>query len=652
MSPSAPGPVDELAGLHHGGELAAAYPRVHRLLAHADDAALNRAGQLLARLDPDEVLRRHPTTPALTVAVTGHGTLNPLVPALTAQLARHGLLMRPHLTDFDGYVFALSDPTSPLYAADPDLVLCVLDPAVVFDELPLPWGPDDVERVFAEKLALLRGLVARFAATARGTLVLNTLPLLRKYQAQLVDHRSRNRLAAVWREANAALLRLPESHPCLVVLDLDPLLAEGIAAQEPRFAAYTGAQLSSDLLAAYAREAGHLARHLAGRTRKVLVLDLDNTVWGGILGEDGPDGIEVAGGRRGAAFREFQRTVKQLASQGVLLAAVSKNDPEPVTKVLREHPEQTLREDDFVRVTANWQPKHDNLTALAAELGLGTDSFVFADDSDFERGLVRHQLPEVALVDLDDEPALHTVRLLQDGWFDITEATTEDRVRATRYREELARSDFLQEFTSLDDYLDELDVKVQVQRAGAADVNRVSQLTLRTNQFNLTTQRLQTAQVTALIEEPGAEVLTVRAADRFGDNGLVGAVFLRREDSGTAGPGGGEVLAIDNFVLSCRVFSRGIEQAVLSTVLRYAESEDLPTVRAAYLPTAKNHHVRDFFPRNGFTATGPAGDGGAAFRYSFADDGSAPQAPPHIGLSTDLVPPSPAPGATSVRGKL
>ncbi|MFJ9697875.1 HAD-IIIC family phosphatase [Kitasatospora sp. NPDC101183] len=628
--------TDDLRALHRAGRLADEYPTVPRLLAGADDAELALAGNLLARLDPDEVLRQHPGTAAVTVAVTGHGTLAQLRPALTAELARHGLLARLHLTDFDSYVFELSDPASGLYAAAPHLVLCVLDPAVVLDELPLPWGPEDVERVLAEKTALFTRLAARFAATAPGaTLVLNTLPLLHHHTAQLVDLRARARLGAIWREANARLLRIGEEHPSTVVLDLEPLANEGVAVRDARLDAYAKAHLSPALLAAYARQAGHLARALTGRTRKVLAVDLDNTLWGGVLGDDGPEGIELGGSHTGEAYVTFQRTIRQLASQGVLLAAVSKNDPEPVAQVLAEHPETVLRAGDFVRVLANWRPKPENLADLAESLNLGVDSLVFADDSPFERGSVRAALPAVAVVDLDGEPALHPARLLRDGWFDVRETTAEDRARPARYREELARGDFLQRFSSLDDYLAELDVRVSLTRARPQDVPRISQLTLRTNQFNLTTQRLQPADVTARAEDPDHLVLALRSADRFGENGLIGAVLLRHDRPGAR-------LEVENFLLSCRVFSRGIERAALAEILRHAAAAGVREVRGRYLPSARNGTVRDFFPRHGFTALAGAGAGeGAAseFRHDLAE----PLAPPAwVTLDSELAEPLPA----------
>ena len=612
-----------IAALHRGGLLAARYPEVRPLLADLCDEELAAAGRLLSRTDPDEVLRLHPATPSVSVAVTGHGTLAPLVAPLTGQLARHGLLGRVTVADFDGWVADLADPDSALYAADPDLVLCVLDPAVVFDEVAAPWRPADVEKALREKLALVSGLAARFGGRARGTLVLNTLPLTRRFTAQLVDHRSRAQLGALWHEANAALLRLAEEHPSVVVLDLGPLLAEGVAAEDPRLDTYAKVHLSPGLLSRYAREVSHLARQVTGATKKVLALDLDDTLWGGVLGEDGAEGVEVGGGYRGEAFAAFQRVVGQLGSQGVLLAVVSKNDAEAVAGAFRARPDMPLAEDDFVRIVANWRPKHDNLTELAAALNLGVDAFVFVDDSPFECGLVRGELPGVAVVQVDSEPALHVERLLRDGWFDTRVLTAEDRSRVVKYREELVRKDFLDSFASLEEYLGQLDVQVRLAPAGPDQLARISQLTLRTSQFNLTTERLQPGKVQELAEDPDTLVLAVNSADRFGDNGLVGAVFAHRA---------GADLHLDNFLLSCRVFSRGIEQATLAAVLRHARSTGVRQVVGRYRPTAKNGKVADFYPRNGFAPLSQ--DAGATtFRHDLA---RIPDPPAHITL-TDLL---------------
>ncbi|MFJ8017175.1 HAD-IIIC family phosphatase [Streptomyces sp. NPDC096339] len=599
--------ADSLAELHRAGDLVDRYPAVPGLLAGLSGQELARAGRLLARLDADAVLAAHPATPAPVVAVTGHGTLSALAPLLTAELARHGILARVRTSDFGSWLFDLADPSSALYAARPALALCVLDAALVADELPLPWRVEDAERVLSQKLAQVERAVAVFVETARSaTLVLNTLPLPRELTAQLVDLGARARLGALWREANVRLLRLSGEHPEVVTVDLDPLLAEGIAARDVRQSVYAKAHLSDALLAGYAREVGHLARQSAGGAKKVLALDLDDTVWGGVLGEVGPEGIETAGSYRGEAFRRFQRAAKQLGSQGVLLAAVSKNDQDVVVKTLREHPDLTLRDEDFVRIKANWRPKHDNLTELARELNVGVDSIVFADDSAFECGLVRRELPGVAVVGLGEEPALHTAALLEEGWFDARRLTAEDLARPDRYREERARQDFLDTFDSLEGYLRELDVSVTLAPAAPAQYDRVSQLTLRTNQFNLTTQRLQPSDVRALAADPSAGLLTITSGDRFGDNGLVGAVLLRRD---------GDTVHLDNFLLSCRVFSRGIEQTVLAAVLRHARETGAAQVLARYRRTAKNGKVADFYPRSGFS-TVAFDEKAAAYRHA------------------------------------
>ena len=314
--------------------------------------------------------------------------------------------------------------------------------------------------------------------------------------------------------------------------------------------------------------------------------------------------------------------VRQLAAQGVLVAAVSKNDLEHVREVLREHPGMLLREEDFVRIAANWRPKHENLCELAEDLNLGVDSVVFVDDSPYEAGLVRRELPGVAVVQVDDEPAWHVPRLLADGWFDVIRLTAEDHERPARYRDELTRKDFLGSFTSVQDYLRELRITVRLAPADPAEAGRLSQLTLRTNQFNLTTERMQPSDVEDLIRDPHALVLAMHVADRFGDSGIVGAILARRD---------GDTLAISNVLLSCRVFGRGVEQAALSALLEHARASGVTAVAGTYRRSPRNGNVADFYPRHGFATVTDDGDV-ATFRHDLADILPAPD---HIALISD-----------------
>ncbi|MGF1236083.1 HAD-IIIC family phosphatase [Streptomyces sp. 2-6] len=634
--------LDALRALHRDGGLARHFDRVAPLLAALDRADLARAARLLARTDLAEARAHHPGLPAVTVALTGAGTLDALRTALVAELARHGFLPEVRLTDYGSYVFELGDAESSLHTEPADVTVCVLDHTTVFDEVPLPFTAEDVADALRRKLALWRALATGFTARTSGTLVLNTLPLPRNQQAQLLDLPSRAKLGAEWRRANAELLGLSyaQQTPGLVVLDVDPLLGDPLELADPRFDAYAGAHLSDAFLASYARELGHLVRAVTGRAKKVLAVDLDETLWGGVLGDDGVEGIEVAHGRRGEAFHRFQGVVRQLQSQGVLLAAVTKNDRETVLAALRDHPDLRVREEDFVRVLAGWQPKPDSLRTLAAGLNLGGDSVVFADDNPAECAAVTAELPETTVVPLDGDPALHVTRLLADGWFTATAVTSEDRVRTRRYREEAARADFLSAAGSAREFLAGLGVTVRLAPATAAQIPRLAQLTLRTNQFNLTTERLSAEEVRARATGPGTGVLALTSGDRFGDNGVVGAVFLRAE---------GRVLHLDNMLLSCRVFARGIEQACLAAVLERARAAGYAEVRGRYRPTAKNAKVAGLYPHHGFDPLPGDGDGqeepGAA-EFAHRLD-RLPEVPGHLVLDAaeDLVPAADEPAA-------
>lgn len=621
-------PLEALRALTAEGTLAAQYHRVAGLLAEIaggerGETDLARAGNVLARLDREAVLAAAPATETATVAITGHSTLGSLPAPLVAEFARHGILLDARLGDFDAYVRDLQDTGSACYAADVQLALCVLDPQVVFDELGHPWSVAGLTELTQAKLTQLDRLVEHFVEHGTATLVFNTVPLLRAHTHQLVDLASRAELGIAWREFNAGLLRLALKHPRVQVIDLDPLVAVGGAVSEPRMATYAKANLGDELLGRYAREVAHLARTLRGRAKKVLVVDADNTMWDGILGDDGPEGIAAATTFRGEAFGNFQRVVKQIGAQGVLLAVSSKNDQEPVLQVLREHPDMVLREADFVRVNANWNPKDANLNDIASKLNLGVDSFVFADDSPFECGLVAASLPGVAVVRLDDEPALHIEKLLADGWFDVLELTAEDRARASSYRTDSARAELLENTGSMEEYLRQLGVVMTLAEVTEQEIGRVAQLSLRTNQFNLTTQRLQPEEVGARVADPDHVVLYLKTGDRFGDNGVVGALFARKTGDG---------LHVDNMLLSCRVFARGIEQAAVASVLAYAAREGLGPVHASYRPTKKNKNVRDFWPSLGF-ATTHTSDEELRFTHDLAE---LPAIPAHLTLDSAL----------------
>ncbi|MFD7033106.1 HAD-IIIC family phosphatase [Streptomyces sp. NPDC059917] len=631
---AAPTPLDRLRDLRATGLLAAEYPQVAPLIAELLDAPdrtdaqlgedLVRCGRLLARLRPEDVLAGHPGTPRVTVAVTGHSTTAQLGDPLIAELARHGLLATLVTGDHGAYLRDLTDPASLLRTSAPELTLCVLEADAVFGELPLPWTTEDVEASCARLLDRLSGVAAAHGRGGSGALVLNTLPLPRRHTQQIIDQQQRALLGAVWREFNARLLRLTAEHPALTVVDLDPLIAETGPATDARLALYTRSAFGSALFAALAREAVHVLRARRGMTKKCLVLDLDNTLWDGVLSDDGPDGIDCGHTLRGEPYGALQRVARQLAAQGVLLAVSSKNDREPVLEVLRDHPDMTLRESDFVRINANWEPKDANLRDVARHLGIATDALVFADDSAAERALIRRHLPDTPVIALGTEPALHVTRLLADGWFDTPHVTDDDRGRTGQYHAAAARTRLQEDLGSYDAYLRELEVVVRISPPERHEFNRLSQLTLRTNQFNLTGERVPADRIPALSRGSGSRLLAVRLSDRFGDSGLVGAVFAHD---------GADGMHIDNMLLSCRALARGVEQGCLTALLADAKSRGLPSVRARYRATRSNVRARGFYPSLGFVEDAPGGGEEVSFRHDLAE---IPAVPAHLTLQADF----------------
>ncbi|MFE7482076.1 HAD-IIIC family phosphatase [Streptomyces sp. NPDC057552] len=619
--------LDAVRKLRDSGRLADHWPELARLLATADPALTARAGALLTGVDHAEAHRAHPGLPLLDVALTGSGTVSPLVTRLTGELARQQIIGRVTAGDPGGYALALAEP------ATADVTLCVLDASAVFDRVPHPvWTADDVA-------AACDGLLAQLDAAARsytaggGALVLTTAPLWPLWTDQILDLRERARLGAVWHRFTAGLLELGTGAvEGLYVIDLDPVAAATGPARDPRLEIYAHIAYSDALLDALARRFAHLVRALHGRPRKSLVLDLDGTLWGGTLAESGGSGLDMAEGFRGESHRRFQRVAAQLGSQGVLLAVCSKNDPAEVDEVLRDHPDLLVRRDDFVTVVADWAPKVDTVGQVAERIGIGTDSLVFVDDSATETGLVRLKRPEIAVIDVDArEPATHADRLLAEGWFDSAAITDEDRARAGRYRTEGRRAEFRAGFSSLTDYLKELDTTLTLFAPGPGDVHRLAQLTQRTNQFNLTTVRMDEAAVRAALADPAVLVSPVRVADRFGEHGVIGTAFLRRT---------GDRVEIDNLVMSCRVLGRGIESAWLRELLRWAAAHGATEVTADYRPTPRNGRVAALYPDHGFTELPDRGEGFHRYRHDLT---TLPPAVEHLTVVSELPAPGPVP---------
>jgi FkbH-like protein len=588
-------PIQELYELKQAKKFVTEFPKLRNLLNQLKtNEEIGIAGQLIKTINNSEIVARQQDLKTIKIALTGNFVFQPIEPFLKYFHLRENILVDTHCTDYGQHTYEIFDSGSELYNFAPAITVCLLDEHFIFDELSTPWNLVEIEQILQEKSKHLERLITRYTNTSQGLLILNTLPLSENRIKQLVDYKSKATLSYLWKEFNARLLKLSTQFKSLIVIDLEPMLANGVKLSDERLSQYAKMHMSEPLLCNYAREISKISRVLVGQTKKCLVLDLDNTLWKGILGDDGIEGIEVAETFAGQAHHNFQCVVKQLASQGVLLAVSSKNDREKVLETLQNHPQMVLRQEDFVKICANWKPKHQNIQAIAESINLNLDSFVFVDDSEFERNLVRLKLPSVEVPEIKDDPAVFASTLLENGWFNTLEITNEDYSRGLKYKNEVERKDFLDKFDSINDYLKELQIKVRLFSPQPAEIARICQLILRTNQFNLTTIRYQEADIMRMLADPLATIVGIQAQDRFGDNGIVGCIIAHQSANNKS------KLHIDNFLLSCRVFSRGIETISLKHFLQTAKNSQIERVSARYSPTAKNQKVADFYKQQGF----------------------------------------------------
>lgn len=331
---------------------------------------------------------------------------------------------------------------------------------------------------------------------------------------------------------------------------------------------------------------------IRGKRKKCLVVDLDNTLWGGIVGEDGITGIKIGSEYPGKSFAYFQQGIKILSKQGVILAICSKNNESDIKDLWKENPFLILREDDFATYQINWDNKADNLCKIAKTLNIGIDSIVFVDDNPVERELIRQKLPEVAVPEFPKRPydLPRFFSSLVNDYFSSYCLTEEDKAKIEQYRANALRNIDQGHFRDISDFINSLDIKMEVERINDFNRSRLAQMTQKTNQFNLTTHRYTERDLIEKLSH-GGEIFVLSVRDRYGDNGITGLCIVNRCES---------EIEIDSFLLSCRILGKRIENAFLGSILNYLYGKGIKNIKASYIPTTKNQQVKDFYDNNGF----------------------------------------------------
>ncbi len=547
----------------------------------------------------DRLLTRlFPTPPPLAtvpvrLALLGSATLDHLVPGLRVAALRRGLHLTVQTAEYGQYATAFTDPQSPLHGFHADTALFAFDAPHLLGGLSAhDWLATQQDRVRA----------AWGTAQAAGAHVLQqaalptALPLLGQNEHRLIA--SGAQAIAEW---NAALRPMADAAGAdVVAIDIHAAL-DGLAAWHDPLLWHRAKQ---DVQQGAAPVYGDLvARILAarqGRSAKALVLDLDNTLWGGVIGDDGMAGIVLGqGSALGEAHVAVQAYAQALSKRGVILAVCSKNDDATAREPFEHHPDMVLRLPDIACFVANWTDKATNLRLIAERLNIGLDALVFVDDNPAERAIVRRELPVVAVPELPDDPALYASTIAAAGYFEAMRLTDEDRHRATQYQANAEREAARHTTTDMDGYLHSLAMELRWGPFDQIGLARIVQLVNKTNQFNLTTRRTTEVETLAQMADPHAFGLQLRLLDRYGDNGMIAVVSGRVVDA---------AMVIETWLMSCRVLGRGVEAATLSLLVHEGLRRGVTTIRGEYRPTAKNGMVRDHFEKLGFGAAGVDGD--------------------------------------------
>jgi FkbH-like protein len=387
------------------------------------------------------------------------------------------------------------------------------------------------------------------------------------------------------------------------IVALDKVIANtGIEnSTDTRYFYSSKALYSIDFYKAWCNLVLPLARSLNGKAKKALIFDCDNTLWKGILGEDGFDNILVSSTQPGGApYEEVQSLAKSLTSEGIVLGLCSKNNPDDVDEVLEKHPGMTLRNADLTIKRVNWSDKVSNLKDIAKSLNIGLDSLVFVDDSDFEVNFVRENLPEVTVIQVPKRTADYPAEIRKNlGLFFNVSKTAEDIKRVKMYKEQVKREEAKTGFDTLESYIRSLEITLEIYVDDAAIIPRMSQMTQKTNQFNLTTRRYSEADIQKFVESPDYHVIAIGVKDKYGDNGITGLTIVRKD---------GDKAVIDSLLMSCRIIGRNIEYRYMDYILDFLTSQGIKEVKADYLKTLKNAQVESFFDKMGFNLAGQTAD--------------------------------------------
>ena len=539
------------------------------------------------------------------LAILRSFTVEPIVGYLQAAAFASGIDLDVRIGDFNAYTQEIVDPASMLYTFEPEVVILALQLSDLspdfwhrFSSLSSKEAEEEIERVAAD----IDSLVRTFTARSTAHLVVHTFDLPAAPALGIVDMGNPEGEFGLVQRLNGRLRELAAAIPALHLLDYQSLVGNFGRAlwYDPVKWQSVRLPISVHGFGALCREWLRYLHPITGRVAKAVVVDLDNTLWGGVVGEAGSEGIRMADDRAGHPWLGVQRALLDLHNRGIILAIASKNNPGDAMPVLESHADMVLRPEHFAALRINWNDKAQSIREIASELNIGIDAIAFLDDNPAERELVALALPEVHVIDLPEDPAGFAAAIRASPLFERLSLSHEDRERGRLYAEQRQRAELQTGVATLEDYYRSLCQSLQILGPTEQTIPRIAQLTQKTNQFNLTTRRYSEQQIAEMARHPGTEILAVRVRDRFGDNGIVGVAIMVRD---------GTLAEIDSLLLSCRVIGRTVETALLAVLAERARRKGASMLKGTFLPTARNMPAAGFYPSHEFTRAAEEGEG-------------------------------------------
>ena len=532
----------------------------------------------------------------MKIAILSSFTLNGLSEILHVKCSELGIGYRSFVAGYNQYAQELINSKSEYYKFSPDVTFLIIDIRNLLGEnFFFPYNMSDNERksLVSEKINHLENMIMNFEKNLNSKLIIANFNIPSYSPNGVLETKFDFGFHEMIEELNKSLRDISKNHNSVYVYNFNQFISKY---GEKNIFDYRqfhvgDIQIALNFLPQFGYDLMSYIKPITGTNRKCIVLDLDNTLWGGIIGEDGFDGIELGHSPNGKAFVDFQKELLSLWNQGIILAINSKNNFDDAMNVIKEHPNMILREKNFASIKINWNDKAENLKQIANEINIGLNSIVFFDDDKLNQERIKHEFPEVLTVELSSDPSYFSAILKDLNDFNVLQRTEDDVKRGEMYAQQRERKEFQKSISNLDDFLEQLDIQVKMKKTSEFLIPRISQLTLKTNQFNLTTKRYQEEEIRNFANNDKFIVGCAQVLDKFGDNGITGVYIINKED---------KVWNIDTFLLSCRIMGRGVENGILSQILIDAKNNGIEEIRANFIPTKKNKPAENFLSDFGF----------------------------------------------------